>query len=265
MNKFAFRIYGRFVFAEPAAGGPVKALAIDPQSVPSLGADQHHLLLSVGRSNVRGASTQRAQFGIMPALDVPPQYLEQVVWQLDGFDLTLPSTQQGLHWSSEKAILPNLTELTEQAARFDASCLRAKSIVEIPTGMVMPRRMGMPWPFDFVPVRAPLGQGMLEKPTLPDMIEVILEVPDDLHIAVIPRAGNSKPAKEVIVKPAKVGPTIISLSHMCAAGSHLGYDKEFAALYEALENPPAVDERLVPRPALGFSETPCLSPAFIRF
>lgn len=267
MNTYRIRFYGRFVFTKPRLGGAVKALALDPQSVAGLAADEHRLLLSVARQSTRARSTAPAIFAVIPAVNLPPHLAEQVIWSLEGFDVKFPDGQSAT-MSPSTETLPNLSTLTGASGRLDRSFSKSKALVEIPSGEVSAIRMGRPWPHDYVPLRAPTGVGEYGTDDLPDMVEVTLKLTGELEIELSKRTATPPLVQKIVVGPAKdadAGDPIVSISHMCAKGSHLGYDREFAALYEALENAPPLNDRLVPRPALPFSETPCLSPAFIEF
>ena len=263
MAIFKIRFYGRFVFAAPRNGnGSVRALAIDPYFVPELGADRHRLLLTAPRASV-GAGTRRPNLGVMPSFDVAPHFLEQAVWDLDGCDVRLP-TAGSLTWG-DKRLLPDLSHLTNQTGIFDAELPYVTSVIDVPSGRLVAKRLNPGRGYDFVPVSAPRGGGQFATDGLADVVELELDVEGDLQLDVAPRTRIPSASQAIVIEGSDRGPVTLSVSYMCAAGSHLEFDKEFAALYLALKNPPKVADRLVPRAAPVFLETPCLVPALIEY
>lgn len=263
MATFLIRFYGRFVFAEPKNGGAVRALAIDPSYVTELGLARHHLLLSARHADVSADGTRQANFAVMPPFDQSPSRLEQRVWSLDGCDLGLP-TSGGISWMA-KAMLPDLAMLTNGGAILDTDFPYATSVIEIPSGTLTGMRMGTARAYEFVPFSNTAGPGQFDTPAVADVVEWRFEASSDLQIDVAPRNRIPSARQTVVLKGSDREPVTATLSHMCAAGSHRAYDAEFAALYLALKNPPKLEDRLIPRAAPAFWETPCLAPAYIQF
>ncbi len=263
MNKFYLRFYGRFVFADAGKDVPSKILAVDPQSVPSLGSDQHDLLMVASRSNVRyGGTTAPAAFVLVPAIGgLEPDELEQVAWTLENRAVTVPG-QGGLGWQGDMKLLPDLKELTGGTARLNPA-YRAKSVISIAGGSATPKVIEEK-EFDFVALKAPQTPlANLEPRPLAEMIEIVVEAKDTLKLEIAPL--DDGPAQAVEFKVGKRSDTaIIVFSHQCAGAHQLLHDQEFAAFYETLEAAPAVPDRIVPRPPMPFSEFPCVAPAYIK-
>src|SRR5258708_10789475 len=114
MARFILRFYGRFVFAEPRAGGQLTVLAIDPHQVGELGADPHRFIVAVARPNVATSPESRTPTAaMMLAIDAMAEQLEQVTWDLTGFNMKVQSSGP-LTWEGDKTLLPSLNELTKQ-------------------------------------------------------------------------------------------------------------------------------------------------------
>src|SRR5258708_39419767 len=102
MARFILRFYGRFVFAEPRAGGQLTVLAIDPHQVGELGADPHRFIVAVARPTVATSPEPRTPTAArMPPIDATAEKLGQVTWDLPGFTMKLQSSGR-LTWEGAK-------------------------------------------------------------------------------------------------------------------------------------------------------------------
>jgi len=268
MPKFALRFYGRYLLAEQGKGGAVKVLALDPGEVPELASGEHRSFMTVARYHVseKVPSARRHSLALMAAAaEIEDRLTEQAVWDLNGLALKLKGTGK-VTWRGE-TLLPDLTRLSTGAD--GETTLReqsAKSIVEIPYGAVEAKQVGHALPFTFSRLRDALASAVPSGPEwvpLADMVEIVIDA-GELTFEVKNVATPNAPPDAIAFTARDRELTVISFSNLCTSAPQRGYDKEFAALYEAVENAPALLDRKVPGAAQAATEIPCFALAIVR-
>ena len=262
------RFYGRFLLAEQGKGGAVKVLALDPGEVPELSSGKHHSFMTVARYHVseKVPSARRHTLAVMAAAaELEDRLTEQAVWDLNGLALKLKGTGT-VTWRGE-TLLPDLTRLSTGAdGETTLREQRAKAIVEIPYGAVEAKQVGHSLPFTFSPLRDALPEavpGGLEWVPLADMVEIVIDA-GALTFEVKNVATPNAPPEAISLTAKDQELIVVSFSNLCTSPPQRGYDREFAALYEAVENAPAVLDRKVPGAASAMTEIPCFALAIVR-
>jgi hypothetical protein len=276
------RFYGRFVIADTGSGGVdgrLHVLALNMAFNESVPTDPHRLLLAAPRLNVVATRTTLPIDMIVMQPGADPDLAEVAVWDIDGMRLT-PRVNGGFRWNAPPTVVhgstPALADLgnlsrrplnLEHTQQFgDGRPVRA--IVDIHGGF---GTLGLidPAPAQFLPFKhATTANAEAAGPfdeLLAEFVDVTVRLPEDarqLEIDVVVPGG---PSQVITLQTDATVPTMVTFSNVCAA-AHGRVDKEFAAAYEVLTQPPDLADRKVPvTVAIGGHLNPCFKSAFIAF
>jgi len=241
--------------------------AIDPRSVARIGAAQHRLCMTVARSGVDSVGTTRApDLTIIAPGDLKPSELELAVWDLGGQDVRIVGGAE-IRWAGSKTLLANLGQLTRRQS-VGRNADRAMSMIHLPGGAVTPRVLGKTYSFGFVPYKDP-SSAPSHAQQLADIVDVLVEGNGSTLTIEIRQRGSSSPVQKISIRAGSSQgtskPPVVSFSNLCTSPPQQGVDKEFAALYEAIENPPPVPDRLIPTAISTIAEFPCYALAYFQY
>ena len=268
MSTIKIRFVGRFVFTVSAKSpAELKVIAIDPSRVSSIGSAPHNIFATALKSQIEPKTdSRRPDFDLMvPINGVDADAMEQAVWNLVGCEASVAG--DGFSWREQPSQedLPNLRRFGGTGKIVDSGD-KVSAIVRITTGVGYPVSLKIRVVSTFVPFGSP-DTPTPNAPTghLADMIEVELKDTAAIRIEVKGRGGSGTPSA-ICIRAVNPGETaVISFSNVCGHVPHVGADKEFAALYEVLETPPPMAERLIPMPAGShpFNDIPCYNAAYV--
>lgn len=268
------RFYGRFVFVEhtvTVADRPVTelaALAVNMRYNTEVPADEHRVFMTAAsRLSVNPTGSGRTvnwspSFRVVVGTD-------HSVWDLAGRDVTLEGS--GFEWrdASDRQRLADLSTLAP-GGKLDPSCLNhvggpVQAIIRLRTGIGETSQLQSYWRYQFVTIASPRSPIPGIPPRqLADRVDVHL--PEDYSLNIGP---DGQRFLQIERSPADI---IVGLSNLCP-GSHEGYDREFAALYEVLKDLtlPPVLRRPVPVNRRTLDELPeipygdCAKGAYIEY
>jgi hypothetical protein len=264
-DRYLLRFVGRFVFAYEGNNktpGNVTALAMRMTANRDLQFSPHRLFLTVPRSHVKTLGVRRADMTVFePAkgLDFNAQLF---IWDLEGHDAWPVGDRSGFtlaYWDDvpDVGVLASPQYPTKGKAApplpFNKDFVDP---VKPPPGPVAFRVFFAngdftPRKLDFAKKASfePLGHGEpYEVPTedVPDVIDIEVKVDGPLYLN-LRRHVDGAPSS-IAITPAEspsLEPLVVTVTNLCTEqGSE--YDREFAAYYDVLQEPPHPRARLIP-------------------
>jgi hypothetical protein len=264
-DQYRLRFIGRFVFACEVKRGATKrvtALAMDMTYNPDLQCCRHDVLMAAPRSHTKYLGARLPDWTTYAMTEKPDVRAQVFVWNLAGHDVSPANTQGPPISLANWEYVPNVgvlgappTPRQPRAARslpFDKRLLSAG-----PTRSVVTSRFSFSSgaftasAFDAQKKVSfePLGQGEPQKPptvTVTDAVDVDVIADGPLYLTVEEREHGTR--SSIVLTPPeapRLAPVVAVFSNLCTRpGSN--YDREFAAFYDVLMNPPRPRSRLIP-------------------
>jgi hypothetical protein len=257
MAEIRLRFYGRFVFAQqeqPETPPQVHILAANMAHNSDVGASKHRLVITAPREKTAFDGRRPPDLMLM-ASNVPTNqgitHAEHAVWELEGYNLSIDG--DGFNWTDNHRGLIDFATLNDKKNRVSPRIRDEKNAPMVTSIIHLTRGFGaclFGEVVDFVEFGAP------DRPPTPglklaDAVEVRIDVPSDDAKYVEFRLSSRKSAsgdETIRVMADDAATTFVSISNLCSGVRQGNVDKEFAGLYEVLEQPRPLRERLVPKP-----------------
>lgn len=288
--KYTLRFVGRFVFAhgtrQTADGDSlpepfVDVLALNMQFSADAAADPHRFFMSAPRGRVVQPGGRPLNLVLMASVP-DTDHAEQAVWELTGHDVSF-NAGGGFVWD-DKSTIADLNDLVTRtppgngrkvfnSARppaFNKTLLAAAEKSDLLNGAIrIASGRGAASQFvssevDFV--QLPFADRNVGKSLkIADLVTIRLTLPEEspLHVTLTPRNGGPRS----VITLTQQGETIVTFTNLCTRPTRQ-VDDEFAAMYEVLQDAPAVRDRLVPKSSVGgvlVGTEDCYPPAFVSY
>lgn len=285
MAEVRLRFYGRFILAQPRAGGKVSFLAPNMTFKNAIKRRfrRHNVSLCIPRAAVSSKqSTLSPTFRIMSDRDA--EFAECLVWDLAGCSVTVPPVDTfSLTFDDPVPDLEELEKLQGRAAKLDPGSLKASktgktsAVIEVAAGAGtasasftnMSTYVTRPDAEDGDP-KNDKSKGGAEQHA--DVVEFVIALPADgiLRLEVTGSKGSRSPKYVTIdaktfKKLDPMGILRASVTSLCPTLPHAhAYDHEFGQYYELLRGPK--NDRLIPKDVASAGEGgDCNDPAQITY
>jgi hypothetical protein len=262
---FRLRFVGRFVFA--TTGKPtseIVVIALNMAFNPDLQSDPHRTFVTVPRASVKTRVSSFATLSTFAPTERGTALDELFVWDAGGNEVSLAGVGRTPITLSAWGSVPDLGQMTGD--HINPEMIRGPIVAggavtarfHILTGAVRAFQFDPLKRVSFEPLEELAAQTAQTKP-LPDAIEVDLHSEDTLTpICFSLRSQRESTLRSIVVpRPNSDAdpPVTISITNLCSQrGGSSTDDREFAAYYDLMTNPPPARKRLVPHTTATPSE-----------
>jgi hypothetical protein len=253
--SIVFRFVGRFVFAQdPANPGSLSALAINTEHCRDVSTPSHCVSMSIPCGRIHPLASRPPDFRFLSSASTTPQedemgLIEQGIWHLDDHVAHI-NGKTPFQWGDHH-LIPEFEALVPSGNKKIATSAAktlggpTAAIIQLRCGTGVARQM-VQQSVELVKLQDAIEPVKATAVTLADVVEVtVVTTGDPFFIRLCP--GKSTAAGSVAVLTEDDRPTLVTFSNICTGSTFENFDKEFATLYEVLEEPPRTGDRLVPR------------------